>query len=183
MYGNNSENALIIECYNSGKIEGTKKWVGGIVGYNGTNTSVQDCYNIGTIIGNTEVGGISGRNQGSIIDIYNVGIIEADGEVGGIVGGNVGKIENAYNVGKIPDMDSSGGIVGINFKSDQNLIGNINNAYSLDKVYGINETYIKNSLVKNDDEMKEIADSLGSSFENDINNINKGYPILKWQES
>lgn len=35
--------------------------------------------------------------------------------------------------------------------------------------------------ISTEDEMKNIADRLGSDYVQDENNINDGYPILKWQ--
>lgn len=184
MYGS-SDNSQISQCCNSGNIEGSRKWIGGICGYNGQLSSIQECYNIGKINGNNAIGGISGRNQGYIFNVYNIGIIEADENVGGIIGENVGNLENAYNIGVIPDINSSGGIVGKNYKLDENSIGNINNTYSINsivnRIYGINETNIVNSITKNESNLKSIASILGNSFKNDINNINNGYPILQWQ--
>lgn len=185
LYGNNSENSLISQCYNSGNIEGAKKWIGGICGYNGENSSIQECYNIGEINGNNAIGGISGRNQGNIFNVYNIGRIEAEENVGGIIGENVGNLENAYNIGYIPNINSGGGIVGKNYKLDEKFIGNINNTYSLNsvinRIYGINETNIRNSMTKNESDLKNITSILGNSFKNDVNNINNGYPILTWQ--
>ena len=36
---------------------------------------------------------------------------------------------------------------------------------------------------KSESEMKKLASTLGSAFKDDINNINKGYPILSWQKT
>lgn len=47
--------------------------------------------------------------------------------------------------------------------------------------YGVNfPAYVGNVI--NDSQMKNLATTLGSAFKKDTNNINKGYPILKWQE-
>ena len=69
-----------------------------------------------------------------------------------------------------------GGIVGIN--TDDGLIKNV---YSLEKMYGVNNGTIERSSVKTPEELKLLASALGSAFEEDGNNINNGFPILKWQ--
>ena len=37
--------------------------------------------------------------------------------------------------------------------------------------------------VKTSDELKNIYSTLGDAFEEDLNNINNGYPILFWQKN
>ena len=63
----------------------------------------------------------------------------------------------------------------------------IRNTYSLegvcDNIYGYNGngSIIEQSSIKTSEELKLLASALGSAFEEDGNNINNGFPILKWQ--
>ena len=70
-----------------------------------------------SIIGEVQVGGICGSNEGTIEGCYNTGYIEATSDgAGGICGYNNNanaKIKNCYNTGTL-DGDFSGGICGAN---------------------------------------------------------------------
>ena len=79
------------------------------------------------------VGGIAGRNDGTISNSYNTGSVEGSSSmVGGIVGGNIGTISNCYNTGSVTGTGSFsavGGIAGLNF-------GTISNSYNTGSVTG-----------------------------------------------
>ena len=143
--GKNEYNGLIEDCYNSGYILG-KDYIGGVVGFNdafsldkGTPTT-KNCYNRGEVKGlnqsngySEDVGGITGRNENSIVDnCYNFGNITGYDSVGGIVGNSMSSssVSNCYNIGKITGYECSiGGIVGCNstYSSTNNVIKNCYN--------------------------------------------------------
>ena len=103
---------------------------------------------------------------------------------GGIVGiaYNKSTITNCYNIGIIEcDFIEYAGITGYTSSSQNNTIENnyylenIINGTSNDKII------IDGIAVKTSDELKNIYSTLGDAFEEDLNNINNGYPILTWQ--
>lgn len=118
----------IINCSNKNGIT-ARNGGGGICGYNGgfdySNCQgtkigfIDNCNNEGFIIGETKIGGITGRNDGLITNVNNSGEVFGFEQVGGITGFNggfdgvTGLIANSYNIGEITGTDSlTGGIVG-----------------------------------------------------------------------
>lgn len=174
--------------------------VGGIAGGNGgvttTEAVIEYCYNLGNITGTGEEdsgitysGGISGNNFDKINNCYNVGNIEVKYSNGGGIAGILvddGEISNCYNIGEIKG-NNTGNIVGT-----ANRRTKINNCYfskemcNLDGVGpdGNNGGMIE-AIEKTVDYMKT------NNFVNDLNkdkeaftinsNLNRGFPILKWQ--
>lgn len=91
--------AIKIEsCYNTGSIKGELLHTGGIVGDNYSSKSIiNNCYNTATIVGGSSVGGIAGRNSGTISNSYNIGNIKGNGDnIKGIAGSEVATIINSY---------------------------------------------------------------------------------------
>jgi hypothetical protein len=86
--------------------------VGGLVGKNGGSISASYC--TGTISGSAYVGGLVGRNVGSIETSYSAVTVEDGHCVGGLVGGNSGSITACYNSGPVLGCGSVGGLVGSN---------------------------------------------------------------------
>jgi hypothetical protein len=99
-----------------------------------------------TITGNSEVGGLVGRNTGNISNSYATGKVSGIYDVGGLVGINTrisegggifnpklvfygGEINNAYANGSVSGSYGVGGLLGTNF-------GIINNAYANSSVSG-----------------------------------------------
>ena len=74
--------------------------VGGLVGRNwGTITN---CYVIGSVSGSSYVGGLVGRSSGTISDCYVIGSVSGTvGRIGGLVGWNEGAIGNCYSSGSV----------------------------------------------------------------------------------
>lgn len=108
--------------------------VGGLVGYLYSGQAT-NCFSEGTINGNNEVGGLAGKNFGTITNSYSIAILTGISEVGGLVGKNshnpygpftieyCGKIRNSYAFSDITGSFEVGGLVGVNS-------GNITNSYS-----------------------------------------------------
>ena len=182
----------VINSYNGGLIYSNNTQFGaGIVGYvSGSYSSVSSCYNYGNIYGMLQSAGIVGGLQGTVLQSYNLGgILPSDGAEKNIGGGIVGqlynptipKVYNSYNSG----MVNGGGIIGSDYDSNGNdyiLLGN----YYLETsaLYGIN--YLKSNIGAEPlpaDEMPSVISVINgdNAFVEDTNNINNGYPILKWQ--
>ncbi|MFW2103529.1 GLUG motif-containing protein [Acinetobacter guillouiae] len=99
-----------------------KNYVGGLVGRN--NGSIHNAYTTGSVSGQIDVGGLVGTNNGSIKNAYATSsVLGMVRWVGGLVGYNSGgSINNVYATGSVSGNNSVGGLVGGNS-------GSINNAY------------------------------------------------------
>ncbi len=131
--GNNSFNATVTNCYNTGSVSGPDSGsgnsVGGVVGCN--SGTVENCYNTGTVNGSgNSVGGVVGDNGGTVENCYNTGTVTGtDDYVGGVVGWNSGTVKNCYNIGDVSGKISVGGVVGDNG-------GTVENCYNTGTVTG-----------------------------------------------
>lgn len=183
--GNNQ--GTVENCYNIGNINvrGTRN--AGIVGGNGEKGIINKCYNTGNIIGTGyNIGGICGENNGGKIndcynngDVYNKIINGADVAAGGIAGLNKnGEINNCYNIGNINISHKNGKIDSIAVKGED---GVINNCYYIEtgtkSEYGISKT---ENEMKTADFIK-LLDTNGDVWKIDSGKINKGFPVLNWQ--
>ena len=128
-------NGTVTNCYNTGAVNSSGNWVGGVVGYNGSSASVENCYNtgeVGGVSGSESVGGVVGDNSGTVKNCYNTDAVSGSGiYVGGVVGSNSGTVENCYNTDKVSGNRSVGGVVGWNISS-----GNVKNCYNTGSVSG-----------------------------------------------
>ena len=84
--------------------------VGGVCGRNGG--SLTNCYNTGPIYGVDYIGGVCGMNSGSLTNCYNTGNVRGYETVGGVCGGNPGTINNCYNTGTVSGNSYVGGVCG-----------------------------------------------------------------------
>ena len=103
--------------------------VGGVCGRNyGTLTN---CYNAGSISGQEQVGGVCGDiySGGIITNCYNTGSISGQADVGGVSGDNYGTLTNCYNTGSISGQEQVGGVSGYNYRT-------ITNCYNTGSVGG-----------------------------------------------
>ena len=204
--GKNIDGYISMSC-NSGYIflsEGGFYGVGGISGNcQSTNrvAKIEECYNTGEVYDTSnmdngrQAAGIvanvsnasSSEYQSEILNCYNTGYIHGIGNMGGIASwGNGFKIVNCYNIGKLycenEERGSKGGIIcNINEEANNQCINN----YWLDTCgasYGINElSSNEGAESKTESELKGLASILSDKYTDDKNNINNGYPILKWQ--
>ena len=90
--------------------------VGGVCGKNyGT---IKNCYSTGAVKGENDVGGVCGYNYsgGTIKNCYNTGTVNGNGEdIGGVCGYSYGgTITNSYNIGNVSGTDIVGGVCGYN---------------------------------------------------------------------
>ena len=125
--GQNHSNIVNGRFFNYGKVVGKVTSTGGIFGF--TGSQLIDSENHGNVTGVNAVGGIAGRNQGTITGCKNYGIVKstanggnAGGEVnnvgaavGGISGYSNSDVINCHNYGKIDaaNVNAVGGILGV----------------------------------------------------------------------
>ena len=182
------EGCNIIDSYNAGNIvNGTEDITGGILGGWG---SVKNSYNYGRITSKAaSIGGIAGWETNSYYN-YNLGYVNSTkSSIGGIIGASSGDkiIEHCYNSGTI-DSQYAGGILGYQYGVNEikNLTIKLTNNYYLSgsASYGLG-TYRSNQGAEplSQDEMPSVISVINgdNAFVEDTNNINNGYPILKWQ--
>lgn len=203
-YANTS--STIEGCFNKTNVISNSTNIGGIVGTAVDNCMIKNSGNLGNIQANSTVGGIVGGNQAQVENCYNIGEIKSEiTNAGGIIGVNNGIVTNCYNTGNITGTGANiGGIIGLGTGESR-----VENTYSKGNITGsdgggivgflesgtiINSYYLENSVNGNngnnifegttaisDNQLKIIYTSLGSTFKEDSNKINNGYPILSWQ--
>ena len=178
--------SVLKNCYNVGTVNSNgNQFAAGIVGYVSNSISlVKNCYNLGSIVGGSESGGVVGGLQGRVECSYNLGDISGR-NLGGVVGQyytpSSPQVYNTYNLTK---MSNGGGIIGIVYTEyDSNLI---KNNYFLEgtATYGLyNASSNTGTGTLSKDKMPSVISVINgdNAFVEDINNINNGYPILKWQ--
>ena len=112
----------------SGTFDGNNKTVSGLY-FNGNSTRIGlfgsseadgNIKNVGVVDsyfkGNNFVGGVCGRNDGTITNCYNAGnltAIESAATIGGICGYNGGTIANCYNTGTVTATGSVASVGGV----------------------------------------------------------------------
>lgn len=179
----------ISNVYNGGDvINKTNDCSGGI---SGGYLNLQNGYNYGNVESNAgSTGGISGWYS-SIYNSFNLGDVSGNTmDAGGILGqgvdgsANQNIIYNNYNKGKI----NGGGILGVQYNvldySGFNL--KLKNNYYLNTSANYGLGYYKSNQGAeplSQDEMPSVISVINgdNAFVEDTNNINNGYPILKWQ--
>ena len=202
LFGQQSNNGVVKNLGVTGYVAANRS-VGGVVGCN--IGRIENCFNAATVIGTDSkgVGGITGANwcRPSIINCYNTGSVltkYGTGLAGGMAGDNESLVSNCYNAGKISSTGSNGigGIVGnIKNYADQPII--VRDCYydsalndkgvCFDPRNQPSNYTLENVEGKTAEEMKTAAfvallnGENGTSFVQDTNNINNGYPILAWQ--
>ena len=183
-----AERCTVINSYNAGNIVNkTEDITGGILGGWGT---VKSSYNYGHVSSKAaSIGGIAGWEANSYYN-YNLGLITSSNTTtGGIVGCGSGDkfIKYSYNSGNLINSPG-GGILGYqyNVESLNNFTMKlINNYYLIGSAsYGLGR-YQSNQGAEplSQDEMPSVISVINgdNAFVEDTNNINNGYPILKWQ--
>ncbi len=129
----------------SGTFDGNNKTVSGLyfndnstrIGLFGSSEADGNIKNVGVVDsyfkGNDFVGGVCGRNDGTITNCYNAGnltAIKSSATIGGICGYNSGTVTNCYNTGTVTATDqvaSVGGVCGCS-------IAPISNCYNIGTV-------------------------------------------------
>ena len=112
----------------SGTFDGNNKTVSGLyfngnsprIGLFGSSEADSNIKNVGVVDsyfkGNEFVGGVCGRNEGTITNCYNAGnltAIQSGANIGGICGDNDGTIANCYNTGTVTATGSVASVGGV----------------------------------------------------------------------
>lgn len=141
----------------SGTFDGNNKTVSGLyfndnstrIGLFGSSEADGNIKNVGVVDsyfkGNDFVGGVCGRNDGTITNCYNAGnltVIESSATIGGICGYNSGTVTNCYNTGTVTATDqvaSVGGVCGCSMAPISNCynIGTVTATSSSTDISGI----------------------------------------------
>ena len=141
----------------SGTFDGNNKTVSGLyfngdstrIGLFGSSEADGNIKNVGVVDsyfkGNNFVGGVCGRNDGTITNCYNAGnftAIESSATIGGICGYNGGKVTNCYNTGTVTatgSVASVGGVCGCSVEPISNCynIGTVTATSSDTDISGI----------------------------------------------
>ncbi len=132
-------------------ISGTGNFVGGVVGINGWEGwggyggggRIINCSSRGKVSGESDVGGLVGRNcEGSIASSYCTGTVAGNESVGGLIGSNAGRIVMSYSTAAVEGVLDVGGLVGENTlirareEDDVRSRGSIYASYSTGTVSG-----------------------------------------------
>ena len=178
-----SEDSLIDQCFNTGKIVSGTEGTGGICGYmNATGSEIVSSYNTGDIkVENNEIINTNG------IRGYAGGIVGIAGLKGVI-------ITDCYSTGNIDNSDISGGIIGKYFnESKLNTEPDIVNNYYLStsglKGVGSDNADKSQNYRGGTDRIAAAtlinsAAKLGADYMEDTQRSygEDGYPVLKWQK-
>ena len=139
-----NNNSTISNCYSTGSMTGTARYVGGLVGWVLDTSTVSNCYSTVTVTGtHTSVGDYVGGLVGQVIDnstvsnCYSTGsVTTADAYVGGLVGEvrDNSTVSNCYSTGTVTGTSNYvGGLVGL-----VRITSTISNSYSTGTVTGNN---------------------------------------------
>jgi hypothetical protein len=120
--------------------------VGGLVGKN--EGTVSNSYSSGNVTGNLNVGGLVGYNFfGTVTDSYSTGSVTGQNNVGGLVGWNRGTMSNSYSTGSVTGDDNVGGLAGKNSGAASNSYstGSVTGDDNVGGLVGKNEGPVSNS--------------------------------------
>ena len=130
------------------KVDNSSADYQGFVGYLGSGGAIQNltldesC----SVTGSYYVGGICGRNYGTIKNCYNSASVSGSMYVGGVCGSSAsGIITNCANGGAVTDGDYVGGVCGYNFSTIKNCYntGTVSGAWNVGGVCGYNRSTIE----------------------------------------
>lgn len=156
LLGHSNGDARIINCYNSGNIQGNNV-VGGCIGITYFDVDATNIFNTGTITGNSQVGGLAGVLRRA-------------------------RLNNSFNAGGVSGTENVGGLIGVRQQSGVNRCYwdiEMSGQFLSDGGYGRNTEemtypYAENSFRGWDFENEWRGD------EDYI--VNNGYPYLYWQK-
>jgi hypothetical protein len=120
--------------------------VGGLVGRN--DGTVSNSYSSGNVSGDDYVGGLVGYNwKGTVSNSYSTGSVAGEWDVGGLAGITEGTVTNSNASGSVTAWYSVGSLVGINEGTVTNSYstGSVTGWYSVGGVVGINSETVSNS--------------------------------------
>ena len=99
--------------------------------------------------GSYYVGGLVGRNYGTVSNSYMTGNVTGGlNSIGGLVGTNNGTISNSYATGTVSGPDNTGGLVGVNYgtMSTSHATGAVSGQYDVGGLVGLFRTGTGNNL-------------------------------------
>lgn len=183
VYANRSVGGIVGKIGKTGYNSGNEGALGGVI---------ENCANFADV-SNTDAkgcGGIAGAgwNGGVIRNCYNAGDISSTYScpTGGISGSNEIPLENCYSTGQISAMRDEYAM-GIGTNNGGAPLTFITNCWYLEDsapgggYFSASETNEQLALTQSEMKSADFAGLLGDAFAEDRNNINGGYPILKWQ--
>ncbi|MGN0629679.1 MAG: Ig-like domain-containing protein [Oscillospiraceae bacterium] len=164
------------------------QYVGGIVASLKASGTIENCFSEVTVTAKGRAGGIVGNlASGTVKSCYNLGNITttsalATGGIAGTITESEAHITNCYSVGTVSSVD--GATVGGIHAYEKTSPSVASNCYYLAGSVKVGDAaYVDTDFAKTSDELKGLAETLGSSFKADAGSINGGYPVLSWQKS
>jgi hypothetical protein len=123
--------ASVSDCYGDGIVNGTG-YSGGLVGNVGFGCLLTRSSFSGDVSGSSiQIGGLAGRNQGTVSLCYSTGTVFGS-TAGGLIGNNNGTIENAFSYADVEGTSSAGGLT-------SNSTSAISNCFSTGRVEGLGD--------------------------------------------
>ena len=183
----------VSNSYSTGSVIGNLN-VGGLVGWNGGGT-IGRSYSTASVtgVGLVYVGGLVGRNSGTLHDSYSTGGVIGGAYVGGLAGLNDGTVSNSYSRGTVSGTEMVGGLVGSEISPAPPRAGTSSQSFWDRQASGI--TASGGGMGMTTPQMKTVATfsaagwnivtvpNLGTRNTSYIWNIVDGqtYPFLSWQ--
>ena len=123
----NNAATTIRNLYVEGVVKGAAPNTGGLVGFLNYSAVVQDVSFYGSVSSTTtnqaNVGGLVGRNDGSVLRGYANVIVTASGNaVGGLVGYHRQGILDSYAIGSVSGNSFVGGLIGLNGENSSRIL-------------------------------------------------------------
>ena len=153
-----SNAATVSNCHCSGVVSGDQ-YIGGLVGQAIAGCTVIDSYFTGNVIGGLQVGGLAGRNTGTVANSHFTGNVTGVDAVGGLAGFQFfGIVSSSYSTGSVTGNSSVGGLVGLIVSSgstgfpdgdswviDSYFSGSVSGNASVGGLVGENQCSVSNS--------------------------------------
>lgn len=187
--GQTGLNAKVTECRNTAAVSGMED-VGGITGAVSYGT-ISKCINtgsVGTADKSQRAGGIAGlmTNYAVVEGCYNTGAVEGSKYLGGLAGeATVCAVpQGCYNIGTVASGINTGGSVGSYTGSAyiSQTTGSFYLAESQAAATDKTATGASSDTMKKAGFVTKLNQQIGASyFAEDTENLNGGYPALKWQ--
>jgi len=133
----------------------------GLFGYTGINSVIRDVGLVAAnIVGRNFVGGLAGRNNGTISNVYVTGTVRGTNTVGGLAGYNGGSISNVYSTANVTvtgGANYGGGLVGENQ-------GGITNVYATGSVSSTAAAYLGGLVGRQNNNAATITNSYATGL-------------------
>lgn len=174
-------------------------YIGALVGDKRGGT-ISESYTTGDVSGDDYVAGLVGHNTGTVSNSYTTATVNGDWRVGGITGWNFleSTLKNLYATGDVSGESDVGALVGYNtgtvsdsFSLDSPLIGDDQGTQE-GRVTDAEESEMKDyplytqTSYSDYDDLEEpwdfIDDPNDDEGDDDIWDINDGYPFLAWEK-